>query len=41
MGWPQYIYLGLLLLGAGISMEKHGTPKTGTNNFFTEGVISA
>jgi hypothetical protein len=33
MGWPQYAYLVLTLIGLGVAMEQHGQPKTGTHSF--------
>lgn len=31
--WPQYTIAALQLIGLGISLVKHGKPKTGTENF--------
>jgi hypothetical protein len=33
--WPQITYLVLAVLGIGISLAKHGEPKTGEHNFLT------
>ena len=30
--WPQITYLILVFLGTGISIERHGRPKTGHEN---------
>jgi hypothetical protein len=38
MGWPQYVYAGLLCLALGMSLAKHGELKTGSearHSFFT------
>lgn len=35
MNWPQYTYLVLSLIGIGICIAEHGTPKTGRNNAFS------
>lgn len=35
MGWPQYVYLALTLIGLGIEVERHGEPKTGAHNCVT------
>jgi hypothetical protein len=31
MGWPQYAYLALTFLGLGISIAKHGEPRSPHN----------
>jgi hypothetical protein len=35
LGLPQIIYIGLTLIGLGITMVKHGQPKSGKENFWT------
>ena len=30
---PQLIYLGIVLLGLGVSLAEHGKPKQGYNSF--------
>lgn len=32
--WPQWVYLGLLVLALGIDLERNGQPKTGKHSFF-------
>jgi len=32
MGWPQFVFAGLLVLGCGVAIGTHGTPKEGHNN---------
>lgn len=32
MGWPQYAYIGLLMLSIGVTLGLHGRPRTGTHN---------
>ena len=34
MGLPQYIWLALTFMGAGLALVYHGKPKEGTHNFF-------
>ena len=34
MGWPQIVYIVLLTLGLGITMESHGKPRSGKTNFW-------
>lgn len=41
MGWPQYTYLALTLIGLGVLIEKHGQPKTGEYNFWFNLGVSA
>lgn len=40
-GWPQLIYLALLVLGAGMELARHGQPKTGEHNVITTLIASA
>lgn len=32
--WATITIIALSLIGIGIALEKHGTPKTGENNFW-------
>jgi hypothetical protein len=41
LGWPQLIYLALLLVGLGHHLDKDGTPKTGNHDFFTSVILSS
>lgn len=44
MGWPQYVYAGLIILGLGMSIAQHGEPRTGSDarhNFFTSAIAAA
>lgn len=44
MGWPQYTYLALIVLGLGMALAQHGEPRTGsdrTHNFFTSLIAAA
>lgn len=34
-GWAQWAYVGMTLIGMLIMANKHGKPKTGTENFWT------
>ena len=38
---PQIVYLLLLALGLGITMEQHGKPKTGKHNFWVSLIAAA
>ena len=38
---PQIVYLMLVTLGLGVSLVKHGLPKTGKNNVFVDVLSSA
>ena len=33
--WPQFTYVALLVFSLGITLEQHGKPKTGKENFWT------
>lgn len=33
--WPQFVYIGLQLLGIGVILAKHGQPKEGEYNVLT------
>ena len=39
--WPQITYIVLVILGIGISLERHGKPKTGTYNVLVDLVGTA
>lgn len=39
--WPQLTYLALIVFSLGISLEQHGNPKTGKENFWTSMTASA
>lgn len=41
LGMPQLIYLGLTLIGIGVSMAQHGKPKTGKENVFVSLIANA
>lgn len=41
VGWPQGIYLALVLIGLGVAAAKHGQPKTGTYSFWVSLPASA
>lgn len=32
MGWPEWIYVGINILGLLISVSEHGKPQSGTKN---------
>lgn len=34
MQWPQYLYLGLVFLSLGLTLGKHGEPRTDKYNFW-------
>jgi len=38
---PQIIWFVLTFLGLGVSMSKHGEPKSGENNFFVDLLCTA
>ena len=35
MHWPQIVMMVLIGADIGLSLERHGKPKEGTNSFFT------
>jgi hypothetical protein len=35
MGWPQITYIVLMAVGLAMTLERHGEPKKGNENFFT------
>ena len=41
LGIPQIIYLTLVFIGLGITIEQHGTPKEGINNFWVTFIADA
>ena len=41
MNWAGYTILSLILISIGISMAKHGEPRTDKYNFFTTLVSNA
>lgn len=36
MIWPHILYFILVGIGLGLSLTKHGEPKTGEHNFFVD-----
>lgn len=40
MNWPALVIVALNLIGLGISIEQHGTPRKGTNNAWVSLVAS-
>ena len=38
---PQLVYLAMSLMGMGLAMARHGQPKTGKNNFWSDIFITA
>jgi uncharacterized membrane protein len=32
LGWPQWIYIVLMVIGLFVSIERHGRPREGTYN---------
>lgn len=41
LGLPQIIYLTLVFIGLGITIEQHGKPKEGINNFWVTFIAQA
>ena len=41
LGLPQIIYLMLVAIGLGITIEEHGKPKDGINNFWATFIAQA
>lgn len=41
MGWPQYVYMALTLIGLGVILSEHGKPKTGRHNFWFMSFVTA
>lgn len=39
MGWPQFTYLALTLIGLGIFLAKHGQPRNENYNFFSTMIV--
>ena len=39
--WPQLTYVALIVFSLGITLEQHGNPKTGKENFWTSLTASA
>lgn len=40
-GWPQFVYLGLMVLGLGVGLAQDGQPKEGKHSFMTTLVATA
>jgi hypothetical protein len=41
IGWPEGIYLALVFIGLGLGLARHGQPKTGVHNIWSDIIATA